>query len=198
MSSFPCIGKRPPWLFFSTLKSLLTKRQPGAQPWHQPSRSPALSKRTQGSISFLHGLQECVPGASWVIQGGFYFTRVEAWGWRGRSVELTFSKLPQCSVLTNIALFHPHNNPGRWTLLSPLYWWGNQAHSGVVTEAVCSHPALEVVRSLGTVRAWERWYTFLLSENHLCGWRISNTYALLYSFTSALSKTFFIGFEIFL
>lgn len=80
MSSFPCRGKRSPWLCFSTLKFLLTKRQPGAQLWHQPSQSPALSKRIQESISFLHGLQECVPGASWVIQGGFYFTRVEPWG----------------------------------------------------------------------------------------------------------------------
>lgn len=83
MSSFPCTGKSPPWLFFSTLKCLLTKKQAEAQLWHQPSQSPALPIRTQGSISFLHGLQECVPGASWVIQGGFYFTRVGAWEWRG-------------------------------------------------------------------------------------------------------------------
>lgn len=130
LSSFSCIEKKPPWLFFSTLKFLLTKRQPETQLWHQPSRSPALPRRTQGSISFLHGLQECVPGASWVIQGGFYFTRVEVWEWSRKECG-TFSELPPCSVLTEIVLFHPDNNPGRWVLLFPIYRQGNRAHSGM-------------------------------------------------------------------
>lgn len=138
MSSFPGIGKRLPWLFFSKVKFLFTKRQPGTQLWHQPSRSRALSERTQGIISSLHGLQECVPGASWVIQGGFYFTRVETQGWRGRSVGLTFSQLPLCAVLTQIALSRPHDNPGRRVLLFPIYRQGNQAHPGVLRKAVSS------------------------------------------------------------
>lgn len=56
--------------------------------------------------------------------------------------KLMFSELPQCSEHTEIVLFHPHNNPGKWVLLFPIYRRGNHAHSGVVTNALSTaiHP----------------------------------------------------------
>lgn len=142
MSSFPGIGKELPWLFFSTLKFLLTKRQPEAQQWHQPSPNSAHSERTQGSISFLHGLQECVSGAPWAIQGGFYFSSMEEWGRRGGSAGCTTQRTLPCSLLTWIDWFPSNPNPGRWALLHQIYRWGNQAHSSMVTKAMSTavHP----------------------------------------------------------
>lgn len=146
----------PPWLFFSTLKFLLTKRQPGAQRWHQPSRSPALPERTQGSISFLHGLQECVPGASWVIQGGFYFTRVAAWGWRGKECGnkcsanshsvLCLQKL-FCSIIT-ITLGGGH--------YCSQFTDKETMQALVRYQTFCPPQSTPGVRGIGRVKVWEK------------------------------------------
>lgn len=51
--------------------------------------------------------------------------------------KLTFSKLPLCSVLTEIVLLHPNNSPVRQVLLFPFYRQGNfHACPGVDTNTL--------------------------------------------------------------
>lgn len=95
--------------------------------------------------------------------GFLSYTRRILFHWsRGLGVEregvwkLMFTELPQCSVLSEIVLFHPHNNPWRWVLLFPIYRQGNHAHSGVATMLRSQQPAPEGVRGRGIVKVWER------------------------------------------
>lgn len=78
----------------------------------------------------------------------FYFTGVETWEWRGKEWKLTFSKLPLCSVLTEIVLLHPSNSPVRQVLLFPFYRQGNfHACALVWTQTLCpQQSSQEVVR----------------------------------------------------